>query len=519
MDTASYSFSACSDGSASYTITCTGPDCDTLGDLFGSICSSSGDTVTCSYNNCTGPADYLSTSQISVSNSTFYAVNDLSINDGADVSFVVNRTGVLPLVTSSNSQNSTASATFTTSASLVSTSTNSASSSSTSCGSLSGLASPSGISSGQGATTTHSSTSTTTTQPNGEFSQSTTGSSMITSQTTLSLSSSSSKAGVSATVESASTTSETLTTHSSFTTSQSTFISSSTTPRNLTTSGISQIFNPPNSSSVSKPISSSSLLNIAAPLPSCHTSEISTSNSVILPPATSPSSAPTSHRFTNSYSLSPAATQSSSGSAPTDLSLLPPGESSASFTEAYIAVQQSKGPSDTTDPVIPPLASAQTVTAGSTSSSLATSAVGIKIQQSSGASRSTRGSTSLASFLTILLLLLFVMTPTVTASGLYSNPIADLQSSAPFHEPRNAIPPSPINRKALITPGSFVGPAIGDASTWVKQFTNFFCDNEPSLSSDLITLGTDILDLVCQVVLSDLETDINREIQFKQGWQ
>ncbi|CAM6001189.1 unnamed protein product [Sphagnum balticum] len=97
MDTASYSFSACSDGSVSYTITCTGQDCDPLGDLFGSICSSSGDTVTCLYKNCTGSIDYVSTSQFFASNSTFYAVNDLSIKDCADVSFIVNGTSVLKL--------------------------------------------------------------------------------------------------------------------------------------------------------------------------------------------------------------------------------------------------------------------------------------------------------------------------------------------------------------------------------------------------------------------------------------
>jgi hypothetical protein len=100
-----------------------------------------------------------------------------------------------------------------------------------------------------------------------------------------------------------------------------------------------------------------------------------------------------------------------------------------------------------------------------------------------------------------------------------SNQIVGRRSSSPFHESSNANSPAPLDRKALITPGSFVGLTIDDAFTWYTQFTSWLSNNQPALSGDFSTLETDILDLFCQAFLSDVETDLNRELLFKQDWQ
>jgi hypothetical protein len=171
--------------------------------------------------------------------------------------------------------------------------------------------------------------------------------------------------------------------------------------------------------------------------------------------------------------------------------------------------------SKTTTAVLTPVG--KTTVPPSSSSSSTTSATA-KVQQSRAVSR--RGSSRVhATFTTILpflMLILALWTPTVAALGGYP----DHASSRPrlLLEPGKAVSPASFDRKALMATRGLV-PTINDVSTWYTQFTSFLSNSQPDLSSAFTTLETDMLDYACQVFLSYVETDINRQLLFKQEWQ
>jgi len=99
MNNLTSSFSACSDGSVTSTVSCTGPDCGSLHGFPGLSCITDGDTTTCSSGaGCSESGGYSSSLELFDSSSTFYATNTLQFDCESDT-FVVNKTLVGPLVT------------------------------------------------------------------------------------------------------------------------------------------------------------------------------------------------------------------------------------------------------------------------------------------------------------------------------------------------------------------------------------------------------------------------------------
>ena len=173
---------------------------------------------------------------------------------------------------------------------------------------------------------------------------------------------------------------------------------------------------------------------------------------------------------------------------------------------------------ETSAPLTQPMGTAKT-TAPPISSSSSPPASSTTTQQSSADSRrgSTRMHVSVTTIIPLLMLIFALCSPTVAALGEYTHDA--LQHPRLLFEDERAVSLASLHHESLKEERGALGIAFNDASTWYKQITDFLSGTDPKLSDAFDTLKKDLFQYACQVFASDVETDIDRQLLFKQQWK